>query len=162
VNAEWHLHYEGWVIEDGQPNREVGETFSWGALSYRIEEERFRLAGEQLKSADAIDDFKYKISGELIYLATNCCVIDFGLKAVGSADNLPAGCAIGDYVAGIISVELPLCIAVIPSEILAALRHKWIVKKISGDLTPDNGCARDKSRIRFEEVQGTKSVKARS
>jgi hypothetical protein len=162
MNGEWHLHYEGWVIEDGQPDREVGETFDWGALSYWSEDERLRVTDKRVKSGIAVDDFKYMISGEVFYLGDNCCVIDFGLKAAGSADNLPAGCATGDYVAGTISIELPLCIALVPQEILAALRHKWAVKKIFADLTPDNGFARDKSQIRFEEVLGTKLWKARS
>jgi hypothetical protein len=161
MNCEWHLHYEGWVIEDGQPDRQVGETFDWFALSF-WSEEHLRVTEERVKSASAVDDFKYKISGELVYLADNCCVIDFGLKAVGPADNLPAGCATGDYVAGTISLELPLCIALVPEEILAALHHKWTVKKISADLTPNNGFARDKSQVRFEEVLGTKFLKARS
>ena len=64
--------------------------------------------------------------------------------------------------AGTISLELPLCIALVPEEILAALHHKWTVKKISADLTPNNGFARDKSQVRFEEVLGTKFLKARS
>lgn len=162
MNSEWHLHYEGWVIEDGQPDREVGETFDWGALSYWSEDECLGVTEERVKSATAVDDFKYTISGEVIYLADNCCVIDFGLKAAGSADNLPAGCATGDYVAGTISIELPLCIALVPQEILASLHHKWTVKKISADLTPDNGFTRDTSRVRFQEVLSTNSLKARS
>jgi hypothetical protein len=139
----------------------VGETFDWFALSF-WSEEHLRVTEHRVKSAIAVDDFKYKISGELIHLAGDCCVIDFGLKAAGSADNLPAGCATGDYVTGAISMELPLCIALVPQEILAALRHKWTVKRISADLTPDNGFARDKSQIRFEEVLGTNLLKARS
>ena len=162
MNCEWHIHYEGWVIEDGQPDREVGETFDWFALSYWTEDERLKMTEERVKSATAVDDFKYRISGEVIHLADNCCVIDFGLKTVGSADDLPAGCASGDYVTGTISIELPLCIALVPQEILAALHHKWTVQKIFRDLTPDNGFARDKSQIRFEEVLGTKFLKARS
>ncbi len=63
---------------------------------------------------------------------------------------------------GMISIELPLSIARVPREILAVLRHKWTIKKISADLTPDNGFARDKSRVRFEEVLGTKFLNARS
>lgn len=162
MNCEWHLHYESWVIEDGQPDREVGDTFDWFALSYSTVDEYLRITEKRLKSATAVGDFNYTISGEVIHLADNCCVIDFGLKAAGSADNLPAGCASGDYVTGTISIELPLCIALVPPEILAALRHKWTVKKISADLTPDNGFARDKSRIRFEDVLGTNLLKARS
>jgi hypothetical protein len=162
MNCEWHLHYDGWVIEDGQPDREVGEAFDWFALSFRSEDERLGVADEGVKSATAVDDFQYMISGEVIYLADNCCVIDFGLNAAGSADNLPTGCATGDYVTGTIRIELPLCIALVPQEILLRLRYKWTVRKISADLTPDNGFARDKSQIRFEEVLGTNLLKARS
>ncbi|HVI10792.1 MAG TPA: hypothetical protein VND65_21055 [Candidatus Binatia bacterium] len=162
MNCEWHLHYEGWVIEDGQPDRKVGETFDWGLLSFWSEDEHLRVTDHRVNSASAVDDFKYSISGEVIYLADNCCVIDFGLKAAGSADILPAGCATGDYVTGVISIELPLCIALVPQEILAVLRHRWAVRKISADLTPDHGFTRDKSQIRFEEVLGTNLLKARS
>ncbi|MGB0011741.1 MAG: hypothetical protein WBQ03_09045, partial [Candidatus Sulfotelmatobacter sp.] len=85
-----------------------------------------RVTEERVKFATAVDDFKYRISGEVIHVADNCCVIDFGLRAAGSADILPAGCASGDYVTGMISIELPLSIARVPREILAALRHKWL------------------------------------
>jgi hypothetical protein len=161
MNCEWHLHYEGWVIEDGQPDREVGETFDWFALSF-WSEEPLNINGQRVKSATAVSDFKYKVAAEMIYLANGCCVIDFGLRVAGSADDLPAGCATRDYVEGTISIDLPLSIALVPEETLAALRHAWTVRKICADLTPDNGPARDKSKIPFEEVLGTKSVKARS
>ncbi len=69
------------VIEDGQPDREVGEAFDWFALSFRSEDARLGVADERVKSATAVDDFQYIISGEVIYLADNCCVIDFGLNA---------------------------------------------------------------------------------
>jgi hypothetical protein len=69
MNCEWHLHYEGWVIEDGQPDRQVGKTFDWFALSF-WSKEHLRVTEERVKSASAVDDFKYKISGELVYSQT--------------------------------------------------------------------------------------------
>jgi hypothetical protein len=33
MNPEWNLSYEEWIIEDGQPHRDVGEVFKWSAIA---------------------------------------------------------------------------------------------------------------------------------
>ena len=164
--AEWNLHYEDWIIGDGEPDRRVGDVFDWFALAF-WSDEKLTKTSEREKSAVTIPDFKYRVVAEVIYLSDQACIIDFGLKATSTDDLLPSGCQTGDYLTGDIGLRLPLVTEVGPEEEFRKLAYRWRVKRISADLTPyvphgDNPrfLGRDNSRIEFLDVLSTDSVKA--
>jgi hypothetical protein len=165
--TEWNLHYQDWVIEDGNPDREVGETFDWFSLEFWSDSPLVLTGEDQPHGAVATDDFKYRVAAEVVYVSEKAAVIDFGIRAISDRDRLPNGCKPGDSVAGEITIGVPLCTPLVPDEILKTVARKWHVNRISADLTPyvplpDNprSFVRDSSRIKYEEVKATYSVKA--
>jgi len=61
MQPEWNFHYARWVIEDGQPNRRVGEIFTWPAIEFSAE--KLVKVPEQLRSAVPVGDYFYWGSG---------------------------------------------------------------------------------------------------
>ena len=160
---EWNLHYASWIIGDGEPDRSIGEVFDWFALGLWTKD-RLAMSSERSVSAIPVDDYKYRVVAEVAHLSEKACVIDFGLRAIADADLLPPGCMQGDYVTGEIGLDLPLCTPVVPEPVSG--KHRWQVNRISADLTPyiahpDNPrfFTRDDSRIRYQEVPSTESVR---
>jgi hypothetical protein len=149
------------------PQRKVGEIFDWFAIAF-YNQNRLLMANEELRSANLIADFKYRIVAEVTYLSEKAGVIDFGLNAIATPDLLPAGCRLGDYIAGEITIRFPLSTEISPDDVTESLKHKWQVRRIQADLTPyishpgePRYFYRDDSRIRYEEVFGTDEVKAK-
>jgi hypothetical protein len=83
MQLEWNLYYERWVIDDGQQDLRVGETFEWFAIAFWTFSSLVR-SQERAKSADGIADYRYRVAAELVYRSEKACVIDFGLGAVVS------------------------------------------------------------------------------
>jgi len=163
---EWNLSYEDWIIGDGQPHRLVGDVFKWFAVSFCTWDPLTRC-DERSRSAVCIPDFKYRVVAEVTFVSEKACVIDFGLRATASSDQISFPCKIGDYVSGEVRLSLPLCTDILPDEVFKTLAHRWKVNRISADLTPyiagpDNPrfFTRDGSRIQHQEVPSTQSVKA--
>lgn len=132
-----------------------------------LELEPLEKSHERSRSAVLIPDFKYRVVAEVVFLSETACVIDFGLRAIASVDRLSRPCEVGEYIKGEISLNLPLCTEIAPSEVFKTLTHKWRIDRISADLTPyvshsDNPrfFTRDDSRIHYREVSSTRSVKA--
>jgi hypothetical protein len=168
MQPEWNLHYARWVIEDGEPDRNVAEIFDWFALTFWTET-RLAKANEHLMSATPVGDYKYRVVAEVTYMSNTACIIDFGLKATADSDLLPQGCTQGSYVSGEISLSLPLCTEVGPEDVFKVLAHKWRVNRISADMTPyvphphySRGFIRDASQVRYQDVPGTDSVRTHS
>jgi hypothetical protein len=164
---EWNIHYDDWIIGDGEPDRDVGDIFEWFALAFWPDGDLKRVEAEGTKSAIPMDNYKYRVVAEVVFLSQRACIIDFGLRAAALAGSVPAGCKVGDYVTGNISLRLPLCTEFGPEEVAETPAYTWEVNRISADLTPyvahsDNPrfFVRDDSRIRYEEVVATYSVKA--
>jgi len=162
---EWNLHYAGWIIADGEPNRQVGEDFDWFSLEF-LAFHKLQKAPESLKSADPLDNYKYWVVAELVFVSEKACVIDFGLGAIGLAGSVAQECVRGDYVMGKIAIDLPLCTETIPEEISESLRCRWHVNAIHADTTPfisqpyhPKVFFRDESRARLEKVLSTASIK---
>jgi hypothetical protein len=165
AKAEWNLHYSRWVIDDGEPERHVGETFEWFAVDFWPDAPLIRSV-ETTKSANPIADNSYRVNAEVIYISDDTklasCILDFGLRAICDGDVLPRGCQKGDYVTGELSLGLPLCASVYSDE----LTYQWKVNKVSADLTPyvldpaKRVRTRDVSAIKYEAVSGTEAVKA--
>jgi hypothetical protein len=168
ANAEWNLHYSRWVIDDGEPERHVGETFEWFAVSFWPDAAMVQSV-ETTKSAIPIADNSYRVNAEVIYISDDtklaACILDFGLRAIcDGVDVLPRGCQKGDYVTGELRLGLPLCAAVYSDE----LTYQWRVNKVSADLTPyvldptKRMLIRDVSAVEYDDISGTEAVKAKS
>ena len=168
MQSQWNLHYESYVISDGEPHRSVGDEFEWFTIAFWTEEPLVR-SEQTTRSAVPAADYRYRVVAEVTYLSEKACVIDFGLKATSSADRLPPDCGIGTYVTGEIHLDLPLCTEMMPEEVLKTLTHTWRVNRISADLTPyiaypqnPRFFRRDSSRVKYEETSSTESLKADS
>jgi len=164
--TDWNLYYEGWIIADGEPDLEVGQSFEWFAIEFWTAKGRLVKTDERRKSAIPVADYNYRVVAELAYLSDNACVIDFGLRAIRTPDLLSPECKQGDFVTGEIRIGLPLCTEVVPEEVLKTLAHKWHVNRISADRTlyvahPDDPSSsfRDESRIRYQEVKSTDTIR---
>ena len=162
---EWNLHYARWVIEDGEPERNVGEVFDWFAITFWTERQ-LSAASDRTTSVVPVSDYQYRVVAEVTYLTDRACIIDFGLGATASSDLLPQGCKEGDYVTGEIYLNLPLCTEVGPDDVFKALARTWRVNRISADMTPyvphpeySGGLIRDASHIRYQDVRSTDSVR---
>jgi len=158
--AEWNLRYEEWIIGDGEPDRHIDEVFDWFTLGFWSKEKLGKITEEQ-KGAVPVSDFRYRVVAEVIYLSKNACIIDFGLRATATAEFMPRGCQKGDYVTGEIGLLLPLVTEVEPREEFKKLAYRWRVRRISADLTPYVNSRRDESRIQYQDVLATYSVKAK-
>lgn len=168
MQREWNLHYAGWLIQDGAPERAVGDSFDWFALQF-WNNEGLGPTDEQVKSAVPIPDFKYSVVAEVVYISQESSVIDLGLKAIATRELLPPGSKQGDFVTGEIFINIPLSTEVAAEEILQTLAYKWKVNRISADVTPyiahptePRAFIRDESRIRYEEVPTTQTVRTHS
>jgi hypothetical protein len=161
MQEQWNLHYAGWMIADSAPDRLVGEVFEWFALAFGSEA-KLSSSQRRLKSAIPVGDYAYRIVAEVTYVSDKACIIDFGLRATSSSEEIPSCCQPGDYVTGEIYLTLPLCI-----DVEESLSHTWRVNGISADLTayvphPEyaGGFIRDASNIRYQEITDTGSVRA--
>ena len=168
MNADWNLRYSRWVIDDGEPELHVGEDFEWFAISLWTEE-ALELSTERTRSAVPLDDGRYRVNGEIVYVSKDAkqsgFIIDFGIGAIADGLSLlPEECNEGDFVTGEVELLLPLCTAVHTHD----LAHRWRVNNVSADLTPfvpssvERVYVRDSSQILYKEVLGTDSVKAHS
>jgi hypothetical protein len=95
VQAEWNLHYARWVIEDGQPNRRVGDLFDSSDVEFNTEG-ALVAARAQAISAIPVGDYAYQVVAEVTHISEQACVIDFGLKAISFSHLLPPECVQGN------------------------------------------------------------------
>ena len=166
MSREWDLYYAGWIIGDGEPDRSVGETFEWFAISFWPPQGGLHLSTEKVKSALTLHNFVYRVTAEVVWVTGEACVIDFGLKVAGYSDRLPAGCGPGDYVTGGINLKIAHSIpAIVPQGIMSSLAHTWLVKEVYADLTPFREIGpsykvRDEEKIKYEVVRSTADIDA--
>jgi hypothetical protein len=173
MTTEWNLRYDAWIIGDGEPDRSVGEVFEWFAVEFYNEQGLVRIEAES-KSAIPVADFEYRVVAEVIYVSEKTCIIDFGLRAIANWGNLCSACKEGDYVSGIIGIGFPAYAADAPDPLFKTLERRWRVNRISADLTPYTSevCMpdgsripegmRDGSRIQYQEVNSTQSLRTHS
>jgi len=162
TQLEWNLHYLRWVIGDGEPELHVDDVFDWFAVGFWSNAALIR-AVERTKAAVPIANSYYRVNAEVIYVSHDpkqaACILDFGIQAISDGvDILPPGCQEGDYVTGEIGLELPLCTAVHPHNLV----HRWRVNRISADLTSFMQYPGDVSEAHYEDAFGTDSVQAGS
>jgi hypothetical protein len=166
---EWNFWYALWMIQDGLPNRSVGDQFSWDIEFHSPE--KLSISEERRKTNIPLADYEYEIIGEIISIyraasvAESACVIDIGLKIIGDPDSLPVASKPGDYVRGKMSLSLTHGHAIPPQESAESLKRKWRVKAIKADVTPyisppdrPNYFVRDRSRVAYKPVWSTAEV----
>jgi hypothetical protein len=169
--SEWNLRYERFVIEDGYPDREVGESFNWFAVEFWAEGQLVAANRVNEITATPVGDFLYRVTAKIAYVSEKVAVIDFGIRAIGARDLLPSDCKDGDFVTGDIAIGIPLSIDIVPEDVVQTLKNSWQINRISADLTPyishpDDSTGkwqiRDTSRIRYEQVSSTRTTVAPS
>ena len=84
---DWNLQYPSWMIADGEPDRETGESFEWCAVEFWTEGV-LESTDERSKSAVPVADYNYRVVAEVVYLSEKACVIDFGLRAIRTTEWL--------------------------------------------------------------------------
>jgi hypothetical protein len=72
---EWNLHYEDWIIGDGQPDRHVDEVFDWFAVAFWTKERLTKIQGRS-RSVVPATDHGYRVVAEVTYLSDGACIID--------------------------------------------------------------------------------------
>ena len=171
MSLEWNLHYDRWVIEDGEPELEVGDQFDCLQVQCWSDNALIPVNSGQGTSAEPIADFKYRVNAKVIYVSEEASVIDMGIAAIGACELLLPECKNGDFVTGEIGVGcgLPRWTEHVPDDVLFEVKRTWRVNRISADLTPyiprpddSRWLERDNSRVHYEEVEATHSVKASS
>jgi len=55
---EWNLHYPSWMIADGEPDHDVGESFEWFAVEFWTDDPLVKTAARE-KTAVPIADYRY-------------------------------------------------------------------------------------------------------
>ncbi|HEV3334698.1 MAG TPA: hypothetical protein VG096_27110, partial [Bryobacteraceae bacterium] len=169
MSSTWSIHYDRWIIDDGEPQRDSDEHFQWSLLSF-YSLERLTQAAAPARSGIEVDDYNYEIVAEIVHLSSSAVVIDFGLNAFGERDSAPSGCQVGDYIAGRIRLSLlHYCHPSLPSQILESMNRNWFVEGIWADLTPyrrvdeaGRTFVRDSRNATYERVKSTREKKARS
>jgi hypothetical protein len=159
--VEWNLYYARWLLSDGEEDRRVGEIFNWWVLDFSTQKGLTR-SQELCKSALVAPDYHYRVAAEIVHLSKDACVIDFGLLAIGSSDQIPNGCREGDYVTGEFRINLPNHVCKVPCELEARMAHNWQVNGILADMAQlvsfdDNSQAPywRESEIPYRDVKST-------
>jgi hypothetical protein len=167
IPSTWNIHYPRWIIDDGEPEREVGEDFPWSVLAYHSSEQMTCNDTRELSVLEA-DDYGYDVVAEIVHVSPTAAVIDFGLTAFGQRDLVPRECKVGDYVAGRIRLSfVHYCDPAVPDQIRESMSHQWSTEDILADLTPHipgrESAARfirDLHNIQYERVKSTREKKA--
>ena len=156
------------MIDDGTPEREVGECFRW-CIMFCPTNQNLTISTARLRSAREGTDYSYQVVAEIVHVSEGSSLIDFGLRAVGHTDWLPTGCKQGDYVTGDVLLSFPLCFDPLPEDVIASMDYDWVIKHIMADLTPyrpfeENSrlFVRDDQRVAYEEVKSTRDRTADS
>lgn len=148
------------MIGDGEPHRSVGEVFDWFAIEF-WSENPLTLVPRVTGSAKPCGEYHYGVTAEVIFIVEKkAVVIDFGLMAIGNTNNFASNVHLGDFVAGEISIGLPLCIEPIPEELITRMGRQWKVAGISADLTPYRNGTRDCTQVAYKEVTSTEETRA--
>jgi hypothetical protein len=172
MSLEWNLHYSRWVIDDGSTSElEVGDQFDCLQVECWSDNTLIPSNRGQDISAEPIADYKYRVKAKVIHVSEDASVIDIGIAALGTRALLPQECKDGDFVTGEIGIGcfLPRWTEHVPDDVLFKVKRTWRVNRISADLTvcsprpeDSHGLERYNSRVQYEEVAATYSVKVSS
>jgi hypothetical protein len=134
--STWSVQYDRWVIDDSEPERQVGECFQWCVVGFGSLD-RLTPAASHVRSAIGVEDYSHNVVGQVVHVSSKAAVIDFGLRAVGQSDSLPTGCQAGEYVAGRIKLFFQHWCDPLPDDIFESMARDWCVETMWADLTPN-------------------------
>lgn len=93
---EWEIGLSAWVIQDGNyPDFEAGKL---AGFALEFSSESFRSGGPKSKTAKPLGEAKYEVNSQIIYLAADAWIIDFGICAFQESTP-PKNLNVGDFVA---------------------------------------------------------------
>lgn len=93
---EWEIGLASWIIQDGNyPDFKAGQHAQF-ALEFDLDD-KVRFDESKVKSAKPLGGAKYEITGEIVFLTAEVCVVDFGLCAY-QEHAFPKGTSIGTFV----------------------------------------------------------------
>jgi len=93
---EWEIGLDSWIIQDGNyPDFKAGQHAQF-ALEFDLDDP-VRFDESKVRSAKPLGGAKYEISGEIVFLTAEVCVVDFGLCAY-QEHAFPKGMNIGTFV----------------------------------------------------------------
>jgi hypothetical protein len=161
--STWNIHYARWIIDDGEPEREVGDHFLWELLLYHSAERMTHSATRELSVLEA-DDYSYDVVAKIVHLSPTASLIDFGLTAFGAPNLVPRQCEIGDYVTGRIKLSfVHYCYPSVPAQIRESMSHHWSAEAVLADLTSyshadeaEKRFIRDSQNAKYEPVKSTR------
>ena len=154
----WDIFYARWMIDDGLPELSIGESREWFAIWFHSNKNLERVHST-LKIVVPVEKFRYSIKAEVVFLHTDQCVIDFGLRAIGSAKVIPQGVAVGDFIEGEIEIGFEHSISVIPGDILKTLSNKWTIKNVFAEIGGE-GKSPNSTLPQYQDIPSTTSFSA--
>jgi len=168
MSSMWSVHYDRWIIDDGEPEREIGERFRWPVVAF-ASPDRLAHTTSQVRSAAGVDDYCYEVVGQVVHVSSNAAVIDFGLRAVGASDSLPTGCELGEYITGRVKLFFQHWCYPLPDDIFESMEQEWSIEMMLADMTPyrsgnETGTwlIRDEQNLTYEQVSSTREKNAKA
>ena len=134
---KWHLGFPAYLVGDGEyPVLSRGQEIESFALEFHPRSLRVVSAGP--KDARLSTGCDYDVLAEVLFVSDKACLIDFGLLAACSLPgrDVPKEVRVGNYVAGVIYIGIPLSIPVLPEHFMPSLKHRWHIEAISANITP--------------------------
>ena len=165
IANKWDLHLLRVVIDDGEPERHVGDAFRWLASFWS--HAGLIQSTERTRSALRIGGHAYRVNAEIVWISDDpvylSYILDFGIRSISESalvlhSLLPPGCREGDYVTGELRLESPLCVDVHPYD----LNYTWRVNRVTADLANFTQHPGDRGEVQYRNVSGTDEVKAPS
>ena len=160
--ADWNLRLMRWVIEDGEPEVYTDQVLEW-VIDFRYEVP-FRLSANRDKVAVLVEKNCYRVNAEVVYISQDpkymCCILDCVITIVSELGALlrmplPSRCREGDYVAGNLWLQSPLCTAIQPY----IIRHQWRVNRITTDSAAFSSRTGDLGTASSIQIPDTGSLK---
>jgi hypothetical protein len=161
--SDWNVLLMRWVIEDGYSEVHKNQVLTW-IVEFQCETP-LRLSTEKDKRALTLEENRYRINAEVVYISQDpkqmCCILDCGITVVSESGALlgmplPPGCREGDYVVGDVWLQFPLCTDVQPYNI----RHRWHVNQITAKSLPSSSHSDMTSRTDDVQITDTGFLKA--
>ena len=160
---KWNLRLIRGIIEDGNTEFHLGDSFRW-PVTFCCDLV-LTPSSASVKSVLPLVRNQYRVDAEVLYISSDsqqaACILDFGIRAISELGGLlgiplPAKCKVGDYVGGVISLELAFCTVVHPFQIT----YDWRVDSISAELTGIQSALEDAFESDYRGVVSTGEILA--
>jgi hypothetical protein len=164
VQNELEVALSSWIVQDG--NYDNFEANQQAEFALEFYSKSFRKSDAITKSAKSLGAAKYEILGEVIYVASNVWVLDFGICAFQESKP-PGGMEIGTFVAA------EICLGIDPFFYFEYLHsmpgmppliYSWKINSIFQQTAPliqssERILIRDASKLGFKAIGKTDAWK---